>query len=244
MSFLNIWDESQQKYVGISALKGEDGAPGPKGDKGDAGAPGSDGNTPVKGVDYYTEADKTEIVQDVLAELPDIPEDALIVTVTITGQDEYGRYTGVADYNAVQIRQAMLEGRAIYAYEDNFFNTYVPLHALENVMARVMGLTYFFGGVYSSCALIDVCINGDGEAFVNSIAIPQHMDELWPVTEADSGKVMRVSTYGSWAVEELPESDNQSAYAAAQAGGYTGTQSQFYADLAAIDGLAAELAAI
>jgi len=36
----------------------------------------------------------------------------------------------------------------------------------------------------------------------------------------------------------------QSAYAAAQAGGYTDTESTFYADLAAIQGLAAQLAAI
>ena len=36
----------------------------------------------------------------------------------------------------------------------------------------------------------------------------------------------------------------QSAYAAAQAGGYTGTQTNFYADLAAMQGLATELAAI
>jgi len=36
----------------------------------------------------------------------------------------------------------------------------------------------------------------------------------------------------------------QSAYEAAQTGGYTGSASDFYADLAAIDGLAAALAAI
>ena len=39
-------------------------------------------------------------------------------------------------------------------------------------------------------------------------------------------------------------SAGQSAYAAAQAGGYTGTESTFYADLAAIQDLAAELAAM
>ena len=38
--------------------------------------------------------------------------------------------------------------------------------------------------------------------------------------------------------------DGQSAYAAAQAGGYTDTQDNFYADLAAIQGLASSLAAI
>ena len=36
----------------------------------------------------------------------------------------------------------------------------------------------------------------------------------------------------------------QSAYDAAQAGGYTDTEANFYADLAAVQGLAAELAAI
>ena len=43
---------------------------GLKGDKGDKGDPGSDGKTPVKGTDYWTESDKAEIVDDVLAALP------------------------------------------------------------------------------------------------------------------------------------------------------------------------------
>lgn len=48
----------------LAALKGE------KGDKGDAGAtgpqgePGADGYTPVKGTDYWTAADKAEIVEE------------------------------------------------------------------------------------------------------------------------------------------------------------------------------------
>lgn len=40
---------------------------GPSGPQGPAGA---DGYTPVKGVDYWTEEDKAEIVSDVLAALP------------------------------------------------------------------------------------------------------------------------------------------------------------------------------
>ena len=43
---------------------------GEKGDKGEKGAPGKDGKTPVKGSDYWTAADKTEIVNDTLAALP------------------------------------------------------------------------------------------------------------------------------------------------------------------------------
>lgn len=48
-----VWDAEQGKYVGIPAIKG------------------ADGHTPVKGTDYWTAADKQEIVNDVLAALPD-----------------------------------------------------------------------------------------------------------------------------------------------------------------------------
>lgn len=44
---------------------------GLKGDKGDTGAKGADGKTPVKGTDYWTAADKQEIINDVIAALPD-----------------------------------------------------------------------------------------------------------------------------------------------------------------------------
>lgn len=42
-----------------------------EGTKGDPGTPGAAGHTPVKGTDYWTAADKQEIVNDVLAALPD-----------------------------------------------------------------------------------------------------------------------------------------------------------------------------
>ena len=57
--------------------RGATGAQGPKGDtggtgpQGPAGAPGKDGKTPVKGTDYWTAADKQEIVNSVIAALPD-----------------------------------------------------------------------------------------------------------------------------------------------------------------------------
>lgn len=48
--------------------RGAAGATGPQGPK---GTTGTDGKTPVKGTDYWTAADKQEIVNDVLAALPD-----------------------------------------------------------------------------------------------------------------------------------------------------------------------------
>ena len=52
---------------GETGPRGETGTQGPKGDTGPAGA---DGYTPVRGTDYFTEADKTEMVNAVLAALP------------------------------------------------------------------------------------------------------------------------------------------------------------------------------
>ena len=56
--------------------KGETGERGPQGEQGPAGPAGADGKdgadgkTPEKGTDYYTEADKTEMVNRVISALP------------------------------------------------------------------------------------------------------------------------------------------------------------------------------
>ena len=84
--------------TGPQGPKGDTGATGPQGPKGDTGATGpqgpqgetgpagatgatgatgpagADGHTPVKGVDYWTAADKAELVADVLAEFVDLTE--------------------------------------------------------------------------------------------------------------------------------------------------------------------------
>lgn len=53
---------------GVAGAKGSDGANGKDGAQGEKGA---DGKTPIRGTDYWTAADKQEIVNDVLAALPD-----------------------------------------------------------------------------------------------------------------------------------------------------------------------------
>ena len=45
----------------LALLKGEKGDPGDEGIPGEPGRPGEDGYTPVRGTDYWTEADKAEI---------------------------------------------------------------------------------------------------------------------------------------------------------------------------------------
>ena len=63
-----------QGHAGAPGKDGAPGAPGAqgeKGEKGDPGTPGAAGHTPVKGTDYWTAADKQEIVNNVLAAIPD-----------------------------------------------------------------------------------------------------------------------------------------------------------------------------
>ena len=89
--FLKIKDESgswnsiaaikgDKGEPGIQGIQGETGAPGPQGiqgiqgPKGDKGDTGADGHTPIKGTDYFTEADKQELVTAVIAALPSTEE--------------------------------------------------------------------------------------------------------------------------------------------------------------------------
>ncbi len=56
---------------GATGAKGNTGATGPAGAPGKDGEKGDPGKTPVRGTDYWTAADKQEIVSSVIAALPD-----------------------------------------------------------------------------------------------------------------------------------------------------------------------------
>lgn len=55
---------------GQQGPQGPQGETGPQGPQGPAGADGTDGYTPQRGVDYWTEADRQQMVQDVIDALP------------------------------------------------------------------------------------------------------------------------------------------------------------------------------
>ena len=60
--------------TGPQGPQGETGPAGATGATGATGPAGADGHTPVKGTDYWTAADKAELVADVLAEFVDLTE--------------------------------------------------------------------------------------------------------------------------------------------------------------------------
>ena len=94
MTFEELTEEQKESLRGPQGIQGEQGVQGPKGDKGDTGETGAtgpkgdkgdkgdtgpqgipgndgaDGYTPQRGVDYWTAEDRTQMVSDVLAALP------------------------------------------------------------------------------------------------------------------------------------------------------------------------------
>lgn len=70
MSFEDLTDEQRESLRGPQGETGPQGPQGPQGPAGADGAAGAAGYTPVKGTDYWTATDKAEMVNDVLAALP------------------------------------------------------------------------------------------------------------------------------------------------------------------------------
>ena len=64
--------QGPQGETGAQGLTGPQGEPGPQGlpgSEGPQGPKGNDGHTPVKGTDYWTAADKQEIINEVKGDL-------------------------------------------------------------------------------------------------------------------------------------------------------------------------------
>ena len=62
-----IWDGVNHEWVNNGVLQGAQGIQGEPGVQGIQGPAGKDGKTPVKGTDYFTQADKQEIAEDAAA---------------------------------------------------------------------------------------------------------------------------------------------------------------------------------
>lgn len=64
MGFMKYRSSPDEEWKEIYALQGEPGKDGPQGE------PGVPGYTPQRGTDYWTDADKEEIINDILTTLP------------------------------------------------------------------------------------------------------------------------------------------------------------------------------
>lgn len=115
------------------------------------------------------------------------------------------------------------------------------------------GVTGSLSWAKSSSITVPTAANvkgADGADGANGIdgadGITPHIDSTskhWMLGDVDTGIIAEGinGADGAQGADGAAGADGQSAYSAAQEGGYTDTESAFYADLAAIQGLAAEL---
>ena len=98
-----VWDAVGKQWVNNGAIQG------PKGDTGDPGPQGEPGYTPVKGTDYFTEADKQEIEQAAAA-LVDVPK-ASNATPKMDGTASAGSQNTFSRSDHVHPRQDVYENQ-------------------------------------------------------------------------------------------------------------------------------------
>ena len=133
-----------ENLIALAELKGEK---GDKGDTGGKGADGKDGKTPVKGTDYFTDADKQELAA-AAAELVDVPVTSVngatgaVKTsyyVTITPGDNN---SATADKTPQEVYAAYTAGYAVYAIvnfnSDGGIPFVLPLAAAYSLMGAVV----------------------------------------------------------------------------------------------------------
>ena len=114
---------------GPQGVKGEPGAKGETGAAGATGPEGPAGKTPVKGEDYWTAADQTSMVNDVLAALP--TADQLVVKLTYSGQGYYG-----SDKSYAEVKAAVEAGKVCIAVCDDY--------VLPNLEMTSAGAVFYF----------------------------------------------------------------------------------------------------
>lgn len=207
----NVGSSVEVKY--LMTLKGDEGDPGQNGAIGPQGPAGTDGKTPVKGTDYFTETDKSEMVQSVIDSLPEeeVPYFDLMAInedpVPIGGIQEFDFFQNQELLE--QVKAAMKKGRVRFrfAITDGVFT--IPYIVEYNAVVHVAddGDDIFNNeisiiiNINDANYIVSICVYDTDEVlFIEIIPV------LPLVTTSDDGKFMRVVD-GQWAAAAVPNAE-------------------------------------
>lgn len=185
---------------GVDGKDGQDGSPGKD------GKDGKDGKTPVKGTDYWTNADKQEIVSDVLDQI-DIPEgsaSAPVFDLAAMGMVAVTLPTGVSsvDTDTTELQSALGKGNVIFVIPVNMGGATIPVAATMQGIA--LGDSYQCMSLFLLNDASALVVNVDPGA-ITVMVFPASTAVGFPaVTAADNGKFMQVVN-GSWAAVALQD---------------------------------------
>lgn len=199
-------DPGEKGDPGTPGKDGVDGQPGKDGSPGANGKDGADGYTPVRGEDYWTDADKQEIVNDVLeqVEIPDveIPTFDLGAMGLPAVTSPMGNSTLTAD--TTEIIDALDKGDVKFA---------IPVDMGGNIITAYFTMQGFTDGtgfyqctsmiLLETLGYIAVIVDADTITvacmpFATTIGIPA-------VTSADNGNIMQVVD-GAWSAVSVADS--------------------------------------
>ena len=221
--------KGEQGIQGIQGLKGDTGAQGEKGDQGDQGLQGDRGLQGEQGLqgikgDTGSKGDKG-----------DKGDSGLPGTDGANGADGYTPVKGVDYFDGADGEDGYTPVKDVDYFdgEDGIDgNSYTwRADTWEATAEYEVGDVIAYEGSSYGCKAHNI---GDD---TNRPGVGLYWTSYWFLM-AGGG------TNGIDGQDGAPGADGETAFAAAQAGGYTGTASDFYSDLAAMEGLAAELAAL
>ena len=157
-------ETGEKGETGAAGAPGPEGPQGPKGEQGPQGEPGATGpqgpagNTPVKGTDYFTAADKSEIAQ-AAAKLVSVPS-ASSTTPKAPGTASAGSESAYARGDHVHPKQAVTKSDVGLGNVDNVsINT--RLNRTTNVNASDSNYTtYMARGIALSATEQTPSVNG------------------------------------------------------------------------------------
>ena len=213
---------------GDPGTPGKDGRDGAKGEKGDPGAAGPQGEPGAKGADGAPgkdgapgeKGDKGDPGADGITPTIGVNGNWFLGT-TDTGKPSRGEKGDKGESGSASLDAPVLTSPILLRREG------------ETDMVGIYLTTVATGYKTAEIALADA--NEDCAVAIRNLRTPTGtgtaLDSYAATKAYVDGKVAAITS-------------GQSAYAAAQTGGYTGAQADFYADLAAMQGLAAALAAM
>lgn len=134
VSATHSWNGTTLSITSASGTSSAD-LKGDKGDKGDTGATGPAGKTPVKGTDYFTEADKAELVASVIEALGGEPVFGYVDennNIIIQGNLDDGTYSvkyEMEDGTTVDVGDLVLDSTVYYSVTNDLTNCTISNNA-------------------------------------------------------------------------------------------------------------------
>ena len=198
--------EGPRGEKGEPGANGKDGQDGQPGKDGQDGRNGLDGKTPVKGEDYWTDADKQEVIDDVLGQIdiPDVSVELPVFDLAALGMSAVTLPAGVSSVSTdtTELQSALSKGDVIFVIPVNMGGTTIPVHAIMQGIA--LGTSYQCMTLFVLDGASALVINVEPGS-VTVMVMPAATAVGFPeVTTEDNGKFLQVVD-GSWAAVALQD---------------------------------------